>query len=133
MIVDNIIRNNIDQSQATEVTAISASANDLNHRLLKDYGRSTGEIDLITQYRDNQGPLIRGNRLADNEGERANGSGRRSDDTKVCGTTPTWCDVVFDEILVPDFHTFGVDFAFAEKKARRRVSVIQLSGVAGPV
>jgi len=59
VIVDNIIRNNED-------VAININVDSFTGVQLSDPGRATGLIDQLTLYRDNRGPLIRGNRLADN-------------------------------------------------------------------
>ncbi len=102
VLVDNIIHNTFGQDAA----AISINASALNQRLLADPGRSTGHIDRLTRFADNQGALIRGNRLEDNSinglvvrGETLTGQGVFDDQDIV--------HVVLDEIVVPDFHTFG--------------------------
>lgn len=59
VILNNIIRNNED-------VAISINLDSFTNELLSDPGRTTGAIDQVTLYRDNRGPLVRGNRLADN-------------------------------------------------------------------
>lgn len=59
VILNNIIRNNED-------VAISINLDSFTAEQLADPGRATGQIDQVTLYRDNSGPLIRGNRLADN-------------------------------------------------------------------
>ncbi|MEZ6117286.1 MAG: hypothetical protein R3C28_12015 [Pirellulaceae bacterium] len=78
----------------------------MNSALVRDLGRQTGEVDAISAYGDNQGALIRGN-LTDGNG--INGMIVRGE---VLTTESVWDDtdivhVVFDEIVVPDFHTFG--------------------------
>ena len=127
IILDNVIRDNFDPANNAAVNAIAAitiNANSLTHELLVDSGRETGDIEFVTQYGDNHGPLIRGNRL-DNNG--LNGMVVRGeelttqsiwDDTDivhivtnrydrnpdVLNRFETWA---FDEILVPEFHSFG--------------------------
>jgi hypothetical protein len=59
VILNNIIRNNED-------VALSVNLDAFTNELLSDPGRATGQIDQVTLYRDNRGPLVRGNRLADN-------------------------------------------------------------------
>ena len=99
IITDNIIRDN-------ESAAINVNVNSLNHHLNLDRGRVTGEVDLLEGFRDNQGPLIFNNRLADNL---LNGMLVRG---QTVTTQSVWDDtdivhVVEDTIYVPDFHTFG--------------------------
>ena len=53
IIVGNTFRNNIDDDSTTRISAISINANSLNHVLLFDYGRSTGELGALGGYRDN--------------------------------------------------------------------------------
>jgi len=45
------------------IAAISINVNALNYELKRDTGRSTGMVDRVEGYRDNQGPLILDNRL----------------------------------------------------------------------
>ena len=106
IIVGNTFRNNIDDDSTTRISAISINANSLNHVLLFDYGRSTGELGALGGYRDNHGPLVIGNRLSNNE---INGMVIRGE---VLTTQSIWDDtditnVLFDTIVVPDFHTYG--------------------------
>ena len=49
------------------VAAITINANSLNHVHLVDYGRTTGRADLFREQLGNQGPLIRNNRLDNND------------------------------------------------------------------
>jgi hypothetical protein len=71
-----------------------------------DYGRTTGELGALVGYRDNHGPLVIGNRLSNNE---INGMVIRGE---VLTTNSIWDDtditnVLFDTVIVPDFHTYG--------------------------
>lgn len=59
VIIDNIIQDNLGP-------AISVNPDALNHLEVRDRGRGTGRIDLFEEARDNQGPLIAGNRLDNN-------------------------------------------------------------------
>jgi len=59
VIINNVIRNNED-------VAISINVDAFTDAQISDPGRATGAIDQATLYNDNRGPLIRGNRLADN-------------------------------------------------------------------
>ena len=45
---------------------ITINANSLIHDNLVDYGRSRGMVNVIPQYGNNSGPLVRGNRLSNN-------------------------------------------------------------------
>jgi len=99
VIAGNIIRDNLG-------AAINANANALNHFLVRDYGRNTGSVDVITSFQDNHGPLVRDNRLVDNQ---FNGMEVRG---QTLTTQSVWDDtdivhVVRDTIYVHDFHTFG--------------------------
>ncbi|MCH2129865.1 MAG: MBL fold metallo-hydrolase, partial [Pirellulaceae bacterium] len=99
IIADNIVRNN-------QVAAININANALNHFITTDIGRSTGHADLLEGYADNQGALVRGNQLANNG---INGMVVRGGTltTQVVMDDTDIVHVVLDEIVVPDFHTFG--------------------------
>jgi hypothetical protein len=87
-------------------SVIHINANALNGFLNADYGRSTGLTELNPLYGDNQGPLVRLNRLADND---LNGMEVRGG---VLTTESTWDDtdivhILKEEIVVPDFHNYG--------------------------
>jgi hypothetical protein len=113
VIVNNEIRNTTgpidpqtDEPTDVDVPAISVDAHSLDHQSVTDKGRSTGLVDVISRYRDNQGALIRGNSLSNNN---INGM-------VVRGTTlvsqSVWDDtdivhVVFEQITVPDIDTYG--------------------------
>ncbi len=102
VLLNNIIRDNV-------AAAITVNANALNWVQVTDFGRSTGLIDdfgNIPEYSGNQGPLVALNRLARNgiNGMLVRGS--------VLTTESVWDDtdivhVLQDEIIVPDFHTYG--------------------------
>ncbi len=93
--------------QSNAGPAVNIDVNSLNYEQVTDVGRSTGLAERLSQFIDNRGPLVRENRLADND---LNGM-------KVRGGTLTtegvWDDtdivhVVEDEtIFVPDFHSYG--------------------------
>ena len=85
--------------------AISVDPNSLDHTELRDYGRSTGRLDRFSAYDSNQGALIRGNRLGNND---LNGLVVRG---ATVSTQSVWDDtdivhVVFDTIFVPNFEHF---------------------------
>jgi len=104
-IVNNTIRDN-------NSPVINVNANALNHDLVSDPGRATGLIDLATSLvgfqfgRDNQGPLVQGNRLTNNA---INGMVVRGG---TLTTESVWDDVdiahvLQDEIVIPNHHSFG--------------------------
>ncbi len=89
-----------------QTPVINIDVNSLNQERVKDYGRSTGPVDLITAYIDNHGPLIRENKLANNS---LNGMEVRA---ATLTTEGVWDDtdivhVLFDDIAIPNVHTFG--------------------------
>ena len=97
VIVDNIIQNNA-------AVPITIDTNSLNDETVADMGRSTGRLENPVRYLDNQGPVIRGNRLA-NSG--LNGLDLREN---VITAFTVWDDtdivhVVDNPIIVPDVHT----------------------------
>lgn len=99
ILVSNIIRNN-------DGDAISIDVNSLNWRSLPDYGRSTGAADLFDRYNDNQGPLVRLNRM---DGNAINGMAVRGG---VLTTEGVWDDtdivhVVRSEIVMPNYHAYN--------------------------
>ena len=99
VVVNNIIRNNTGPG-------ININTNALNPDLVVDYGRSTGDVDMFQQFGDNQGPLVRMNRLVNNS---VNGLEIRGETLTTQGV---WDDtdivhVVYDQIVIPDFHTYG--------------------------
>ncbi len=99
VIVDNIIRDNLG-------AAINANVNALDFSLVSDPGRSTGLVNLATDVLDNQGPLIKLNRL---EGNAINGMIVRGE---TLTTQSVWDDtdivhVVLDTIYISDFHIYG--------------------------
>lgn len=72
VIVNNIIQNNATAPSTDpnnpyrNVPAISVNVNALNFYQVSDWGRSTGALDLQATTQTNLGPLVRGNRLANN-------------------------------------------------------------------
>lgn len=99
VILNNVIRDNAGP-------AISINANSLNHHFVVDMGRSTGFSDHSTNFLDNQGPLVRLNRMAGNS---VNGMQIRGETLHTQGV---WDDtdithVLFDTVYIPDFHTYG--------------------------
>lgn len=89
-----------------ESAFININVNSLTSELNVDTGRQSGFIGRFAGYQDNNGPLIRGNRLQDNG---INGMVVRG---AVLTTEVVWDDtdiahVLFDTIVIPDLHTFG--------------------------
>ncbi|MHB8969228.1 MAG: choice-of-anchor L domain-containing protein [Pirellulaceae bacterium] len=99
-----IIVSNTLVSNAGAVLSINVNA--LNFVPKNDVGRTTGTVNIVSNVTDNQGPLIQLNRLADNgvNGMTVRGGTLTTqsvlDDTDIV-------HVVHDEIIVPDFHTYG--------------------------
>ena len=88
------------------LAVISINANSLSDKSVVDRGRSTGAVDRHIEYDDNFGPLVRDNRYTDNT---INGMIVRGE---VLTTESVWDDsdiahVLFNEILVPNFHSTG--------------------------
>ncbi len=114
VIVGNVIRG----TEGNRGGAVSVNFNSLNYELLSDYGRATGRVQTASTVVDNHGPLVRDNRLEDNgiNGMIVRGKSLTRDGITVFGNTLTtegvWDDtdivhVLFDELVIPDFHTFG--------------------------
>ncbi len=113
VIYHNIFRNNPDEDRTNNpadpnqaAPAISINVNALNYVLKRDTGRTTGVVDRVEGYRDNQGPLVLANRMDNNE---INGMLVRG---QTLTTQSVWDDadiahVLLDTVYVPDFHTFG--------------------------
>lgn len=99
-----IILNNDFRNNSGPVITINANA--LNSDLVRDPGRSTGLAMANRSLVGNQGPLIDNNRLGGNS---INGMVVRP---ATLTTQSVWDDtdivhVLLNEILIPDFHTFG--------------------------
>ncbi|MDO4550075.1 MAG: S8 family serine peptidase [Planctomycetia bacterium] len=107
IIVNNVFLNN-------EGAVISINVNAMSYALNTDTGRATGYysatedsyLPIFNKYSDNSGPLVRENRMSGNE---LNGMVVRAE---TLTTESTWDDVdivhiVFDEITIPNFHTYG--------------------------
>jgi hypothetical protein len=102
VVLNNVIKNTIGYN----APAISINLNSLNYFLVNDPGRSTGLVNLVGDFGDNQGPLVRLNKLSNNP---VNGMLVRGG---VLNTEGVWDDtdivhVVFDAINVPNLHSFG--------------------------
>ncbi len=137
IIVDNTFQNNglllndpLWDELTTEYPApvISVNANALNSRYVKDRGRSTGMIDLMIDSNgsivgeDNQGPLVERNRLSlysatdmsdftdlPQNRDQLNGMLVRPHTltTEVVWDDTSIAHVIYDEIYVPNFHSYG--------------------------
>lgn len=127
VLLNNTIRDNSD-------VALNINVDSFTHHLLSDPGRTTGPIDQVSLYRDNQGPLVRGNRIANNGPVGNSGNvGTNGMEIRTAGlvvatgqpldgslttrgitlsTESVWDDtdivhILYDEIRVPDFRTYG--------------------------
>ncbi|MCU0876166.1 MAG: GEVED domain-containing protein [Pirellulaceae bacterium] len=85
---------------------ININVNALNHEKVVDWGRQSGMIEREPGHLDNNGPLILRNRLRDND---LHGMVVRGG---TLTTESVWDDtdivhILFDQITIPDFHTFG--------------------------
>ncbi len=85
---------------------IDINVNALNSELKTDLGRQTGNIDRYELPPANHGPVMRGNRMEDND---VNGMVIRGE---VLTTEVVWDDtdivhVLLSDIEIPDLHTFG--------------------------
>ncbi len=103
---------------------ISINVNSLNHFSVFDTGRQTGTANAIDRYGDNQGALVRENRIS-NSG--TNGMLVRGG---TLTTESVWDDtdivhVVTEGIFVPNFHTFG---GLTLKSSPNQSLVIKLAG-----
>ena len=92
IVIDNIFRNN-------DGSVIDIDANSMTETLQGDSGRQTGAADANPSYESNRGPLIRNNRLVNND---LNGLEIRGD---TLTSASVWDDtdivhVVFDQIFI---------------------------------
>ncbi len=99
-----VIANNVFVNNDAPVVSINANA--LNHDIVVDTGRQTGQVDRILGFLDNSGPLIRRNQF---DGNSINGMEVRGG---TLTTESVWDDagivhVLRDAIYVPNFHTYG--------------------------
>jgi hypothetical protein len=99
-----VIMNNEFRDNNSQI--ISINANSLNSESVTDYGRSVGRIDQVLEYPDNQGPLVRDNRLGGNAINAMHVRGETLT-TEVVFDDTDIVHAIFDEIYVPDLHTFG--------------------------
>jgi len=102
IILNNIVRNN----SLPNTAAISIDANSLNTDRVRDYGRSTGLNQRENVGLGNFGPLVNNNQLGSNS---INGMSVRG---ATLTTESVWDDtdmvhVLQNEIVIPDFHTYG--------------------------
>lgn len=99
IILNNTFRNN-------QGSVIHINANALTSEFVEDVGRSTGAASSFPQFSDNQGPLVRLNRI---EGNSINGMEIRGG---TLSTESVWDDtdivhVLRNEIIVNHHHTFS--------------------------
>lgn len=107
-IIDNVFLNNSSDEDAAlrNIAAISINANAMNSVNTIDRGRQTGPSMRSPVGLSNVGPLVRGNSLSGND---INGLMVRG---QMLTTESIWDDtdivhVLMNEVIVPDFHTFG--------------------------
>ena len=105
VIVDNIIRNNVGP-------AISINANALDTTDVVDAGRQTGPLDRVAEFGDNQGPLVRRNRLSNDTSQPilSNGFNGMVVRGEILDIESVWDDTDIVHILqstvtVVNFHT----------------------------
>ncbi|MFO0904296.1 MAG: Ig-like domain-containing protein [Pirellulales bacterium] len=109
IIVDNVFRNNADQTVLPtdpDQAVISIDVNSLNFYNIPDVGRETGNIDRFGQFETNSGPLVRLNRLSNNG---INGMWVRGG---TLSTEGVWDDtdivhVLLNSVVIPNYHTYG--------------------------
>ncbi|MEM7311585.1 MAG: hypothetical protein AAF497_00395, partial [Planctomycetota bacterium] len=126
--VENEVRT--DDNGGTSNPAISIDVNSLNYEYVIDQGRARGFSDMLDDVEDNQGPLVRGNQMTN----QTVGTGRILGMVVRGGTLNTesvWDDtdithVLFDEVIVRDFHTYG---GLHLESAVDESLVVKLSGV----
>ncbi|MCL4200996.1 MAG: choice-of-anchor L domain-containing protein [Pirellulaceae bacterium] len=109
VLLNNIIRDNAD-------VAININADAFTHQYISDPGRTTGDIDQVSLYRDNRGPLIRGNAIANNGPTTGSGNfgynGMEIRSGIVLSTESVWDDtdivhILYNQITVREHHTYG--------------------------
>ncbi len=117
VIVDNVFVNNAS-------AVIYIDVNSLNYENIVDAGRSTGPLDRIPGFGNNQGPLVRNNRFT---GNGLNGMEVRGG---TLTTQSIWDDtdivhVLKSGVYIPNFHTFG---GLQLKSSVDRSLVVKLQG-----
>ncbi|MEM7475538.1 MAG: GEVED domain-containing protein [Planctomycetota bacterium] len=101
-----LIQNVIQDNQGGNSAAISIDVNSMKAVSVQDLGRQTGTSDALPGEIGNLGPLVRENTLVDNgiNGLRVRGG--------ILSTEVVWDDadivhVLQDDVVIPNFHTFG--------------------------
>ncbi|MCG2683351.1 MAG: GEVED domain-containing protein, partial [Planctomycetales bacterium] len=89
-----------------QAPVVSIDVNSLNYLNVADWGRATGKAGAFAEYGDNQGPLVRANRMSGNS---INGMIVRGGNLTTEGV---WDDtdivhVLYDEIVVSNLCTYG--------------------------
>ena len=107
--------------------AINIDVNSLSHEYVTDRGRSTGELGLVGEFLENQGPLVKGNLLSRNA---INGMLVRG---QTITTQSVWDDtdivhVVPNTITSDNFHTYG---GLRLKSSASESLVVKFGGGAG--
>ncbi|MEX0820208.1 MAG: GEVED domain-containing protein, partial [Pirellulaceae bacterium] len=117
-----VVVNNIFEENAGPV--LNLNANSLRFENMRDPGRSTGSVDVFSQFADNHGPLVRLNRLGDNG---INGMLIRGEELT---TESIWDDtdivhVLTSEIVVGNHHTYS---GLRLQSSNTESLVVKLSG-----
>ena len=117
IIVDNTIADNAGH-------AIDINANSLRAEIARDSGRSTGAADRYFQFDTNYGPLVRLNRMENND---VNGMVVRGEQMNTAGV---WDDsdivhVLEDEISITNLHTLG---GLTLQSSNSESLIVKLSG-----
>ncbi|MGI9441078.1 MAG: matrixin family metalloprotease, partial [Rubripirellula sp.] len=117
IIVDNTIADNAGH-------AIDINANSLRAEISRDSGRATGAADRYFQFDTNSGPLIRLNRMENND---VNGMVVRGEQMNTAGV---WDDsdivhVLEDEISITNLHTLG---GLTLQSSNSESLIVKLSG-----
>ena len=100
VLLDNVIRDNAAQ-------ALTIGIDSFTHHIRDDLGRSTGHVGLLGAYTpQNRGPLVRGNVIVNNPNNGMNIRGGILTDQVVFDDIGI-NHVLFEDLIVPNFHTFG--------------------------
>ena len=100
VLLENVIRDNAAQ-------AFTIGIDSFTHHIRDDLGRSTGHVGLLGTYTpQNRGPLVRGNVIINNPNNGMNIRGGILTDQVVFDDIGI-NHVLFEDLIVPNFHTFG--------------------------
>jgi hypothetical protein len=127
IVVDNIIRDN-------RGAAININVNALNSNQVVDSGRQTGLVDRLDGHFDNNGPLVRDNRLSNNGIPGRDGYNGMIVRGAILTTEGVWDDtdiahILLDQVSITDMHSFGG--LRLESAAKESLVVKSLGATAG--